>query len=89
MSRFVNDKTKVVVSVADSKDHRFPASAGWSPVTDDDTTPAPEGYAALKLPELRAEIDKRNEGRADEDKVSAAGNKPDLVAALEADDAKS
>jgi hypothetical protein len=49
----------------------------------------PQGYSGLKLPDLHAEIDKRNEGRADDDKIviGGKGNKADLVSALEADDA--
>lgn len=37
--------------------------------------------------ELQAEIDRRNEGREDDAKLSRSGNKDDLLAALEADDA--
>lgn len=47
-----------------------------------------EGYSSLKVGELRAEIDKRNEGREDADLLSTEGNKADLIAALEADDNK-
>lgn len=42
--------------------------------------------AELKVDDLKAEIDKRNEGRADEDKIPADGNKADLIAAIELDD---
>jgi hypothetical protein len=40
------------------------------------------------IAELQAEIDKRNEGREDDNKIvpEAPGNKPELIAALEADD---
>lgn len=47
------------------------------------------GYEAKTVAELKAEIAGRNEGREDEAKIPASGNKPDLVAALEADDAAS
>jgi len=43
-------------------------------------------YDALKVADLKAEIESRNADRADEDKIPADGNKGDLVAALEADD---
>ncbi len=43
-------------------------------------------YSALKVGELRAEIDKRNEGRDDADLLSTEGKKADLIATLEADD---
>jgi len=46
-------------------------------------------YSDWKNEALQAEIDRRNEGRADDDLivVEGKGNKPDLVAALEGDDA--
>lgn len=40
MSRFINDTTKVVVSVDDSKDDRYPPSAGWSPADEPKKAPA-------------------------------------------------
>jgi hypothetical protein len=36
--------------------------------------------------ELKAEIDRRNEGRADADKIQSDGNKADLLAAIQLDD---
>ncbi len=45
------------------------------------------GYSKLKVEDLKAEIEQRNEGREDDAKVSTEGVKADLVAALEADDA--
>lgn len=48
----------------------------------------PSGYKSLKADELKAEIDKRNEGREEADQISPEGKKEDLVAALEADDSK-
>lgn len=44
------------------------------------------GHAALKVSELREEIERRNEGREEVDWIPSDGNKADLVAALEADD---
>lgn len=46
-----------------------------------------KGYTDRKVDELRAEIKTRNEGRPEESKIPASGNKDDLVAALAADDA--
>lgn len=50
--------------------------------------PAAEGYEAMKVADLKAEIERRNEGRDEAGRVSAEGRKPDLVAALKADDAR-
>lgn len=44
-------------------------------------------YQGLKRADLEAEIARRNEGRDEADLIPATGNKPDLVAALTADDA--
>lgn len=49
----------------------------------------PDGAKAVKdmtVAELKAEIDRRNEGREDAAKLSKTGSKDELVAALEADD---
>lgn len=48
-----------------------------------------EEYAGMTVAVLRAEIDRRNDGRDEDQKISRAGNKPDLVAALTADDDES
>lgn len=45
-----------------------------------------EGYAALKVDELKAEIDARNATRDEADHITSTGNKADLIAALESDD---
>lgn len=47
-------------------------------------------YASMSKAELEAEVAKRNEGRdeADQIAVEGRGNKPDLLAALKADDNK-
>lgn len=53
----------------------------------EDTAPKP--YAEWSKPQLEDEIDKRRDARGPEDRVidvEAPGNKPQLVAALEADD---
>lgn len=61
-------------------DEAAPEEAANEPTSLDDFTVA----------ELDAEIEKRNEGREDADKVlpEAPGNKPEKVAALKADDEK-
>lgn len=47
-------------------------------------------YKSVSVKDLKADIEKRNEGRADAAKVVPAepGNRPEIVAALLADDAK-
>ncbi|NUO57317.1 MAG: hypothetical protein HOV78_11675 [Hamadaea sp.] len=49
----------------------------------------PKPYSKWLKADLEAEVDRRNEGREDDDliEVDEPGNKPELVAALEADDA--
>lgn len=47
-----------------------------------------EPYKGVTIPDLKAEIAKRNEGRPEEEQLSSDGNRPDLVAALIADDTK-
>lgn len=67
---------------------------GTTPADDDDEDEdeglSPEDYAdadtATTNNELRNEIIRRNEGRAEEDKLSLDGNKAQLVATLQADD---
>ena len=46
-------------------------------------------YGDMKVADIKAEIEKRNEGRDDADLLSTDGKKDDLVAVLEADDAAS
>lgn len=45
-------------------------------------------YADRKIDDLKGEIERRNQGRDEADQIPATGNKPDLIAALEADDNK-
>lgn len=76
--------------VADKIDHpRAWSTDDDAPSGDSDSTDVDDkGYASLKVADLKAEIEKRNDGREDDAKLSTEGNKGDLVAALEADDAK-
>ena len=46
----------------------------------------PPAYDAMSVEALRDAIRARNEGRNDADRIPVSGNKPDLVAALQADD---
>lgn len=48
--------------------------------------PDAPSYDDLTIPELKAEIARRNEGRDEDTQIPAAGKKPALVAALVADD---
>ncbi|HKY59205.1 MAG TPA: SAP domain-containing protein [Aeromicrobium sp.] len=59
---------------------------GFSPIDESEVAEA-EGYAAMKVADLKAEIESRNEDRDEESLLSAEGKKADLVATLEADDA--
>ncbi|WP_248240566.1 hypothetical protein [Microbacterium kunmingense] len=59
-------------------------------VVEPDESEEDEPYEGVKVADLKAAIEKRNESREDADKISVAepGNRPELVAALVADDAK-
>lgn len=48
--------------------------------------PSAPGYGDMTVEELRDEIHHRNEGRDDEQHLSAQGRKADLIHTLEADD---
>lgn len=76
----------VRVSVDDSKVDRLLASGSYARESDG-ASKSP--YASMKVDELKAEIDSRNQGRDEADRLSAEGKKADLVAALDADDASS
>lgn len=52
-----------------------------------DLAPAKTGYDALTIADLKAEIEKRNAVLDQDAQIPTSGNKPDLVAALEANDA--
>jgi len=87
VSRFQNEATKVVVSVADSKDSRF--GEGWRPYTGEPDAERTEGeYGTYKVADLRAEIASRNEGRGPFSMIPTEGKKAELVEFLTADDTK-
>lgn len=46
----------------------------------------PDGYEAMKVAELRDEIERRNDGRDEDDLIPSDGKKADLVDALISDD---
>lgn len=52
-----------------------------------DLRPDAGPYQGMQRADLLAEIARRNDGRDAADHIPATGNKPDLVAALTADDA--
>lgn len=54
---------------------------------DGDDDPGEQGIEGMKVPELKAEIERRNADREDDAKLSLEGNKPELVATLQVDDA--
>ncbi len=60
---------------------RLTASSPDGPVA------AADYYSALDIDALKAEIDRRNEGRDDADRIGKRGSVETLIAALEADDA--
>ena len=60
---------------------------GDGPTASNDGDDSADGYARLTKSQLTDLIKDRNEGRADDAKIiPTGGNKPDLIAALEADD---
>lgn len=87
MPRLRNTVTGVVVNVSDATAARL--GPGYRPLDAHkpaaDTKPGGD-YARMTVARLRAEIERRNAGRDEDDRLPADGKKADLVAALEADD---
>lgn len=75
-----------LVEVSEEKGKRL-LKQGYKPrgAAPDSTSP----HASKNVADLKAEIDRRNEGRDETDLLSVEGNKADLVATLDADDAAS
>lgn len=73
----------VVVTTSEENAGRV---SGFEPL--DETATEESGYEAMKVADLQAEIDRRNEGREEADLIPSDGKKADLIAALEADDTK-
>lgn len=84
MTRYKNVNSGAIVQVRDDK----VLGSEWE-FFDGTTKEESTGHAALKVAELKAEIDRRNADREDDAKLSTEGNKAALVAALDADDAAS
>jgi hypothetical protein len=86
MPRFRNATTGVVVEVREGK----VPTGEYEPVEGEADARAgeDEGYQSFKVADLRAEIERRNEGRDEGDLLPVDGKKADLIAALEADDGK-
>ena len=84
MPRLQHAVSGVTVSVGD--DHPALNDSEWVAVGSG--ADSAQGYSAQKVDELKAEIDRRNEGREEADLISSDGKKADLIAALEADDSK-
>ena len=67
---------------------RITNEKAWGGSSDSDDDSSGDGsYSDLKVVDLKAEIESRNEGRDEDALISLDGVKADLVAALEADDA--
>lgn len=84
MIRYKDINSGAIVNVRDDK----VMDSQWEPY-DGSADEAAGAYAGLKVDELKAEIEHRNESREDDAKISAEGKKADLIAALESDDAVS
>ncbi|MEU5668955.1 SAP domain-containing protein [Micromonospora sp. NPDC047753] len=82
MKRYTHITSGARVSVRDDK----VMDSSWVPDTGSESSPAAEGYEAMKVADLKAEIERRNADRDEADRVSSEGRKPDLIAALQADD---
>lgn len=83
MARLKNQATGIVINVADEKAARYENDPTWE--LEDAGAPAKPKEPTVD--ELKAEIDRRNEGREEDAKLSKDGKKADLVATLAADDA--
>lgn len=76
------------VSVSDEKAKRL-LSQGYTSFGAAVTADSKSPYSSMKVDEIKAEIESRNEGRDEADLLSLEGKKADLVAVLDADDAAS
>ena len=83
MARYVHKVSGARVQVRDDK----VMDSSWDPYDGSTSNQGAEGYEAMKVADLKAEIERRNEGREDADLLTADGKKADLVAVLQADDA--
>lgn len=81
--RLIDQRGVTVTVAAEDADARI--AGGYLPA-DGQERASVEGYAGNTVPELRDEIDRRNEGRDEADLIPSDGRKAVLVAALDADD---
>lgn len=80
MARYTHKVSGARVEVRDDK----VMDSSWELV--DDAANGVDGYSAMKVADLKAEIERRNEGRDEADRLPDDGRKADLIAVLEADD---
>lgn len=80
MARYIHKVSGARVQVRDDK----VMDSSWERA--DGSATEPEGYDAMTVPKLKAEIERRNENRAEDALLSTEGRKADLIAVLEADD---
>jgi len=76
------------VNVPDEKAERL-LTMGFTDPGASATADSKSPYSSMKVDDIKAEIDSRNEGRDEADLLSLEGKKADLVAVLDADDAAS
>lgn len=80
MPRLRSAATGVWVNVPEG--HAY--TSGVAYLTEEQHAQSQSKYAGLTVAELKDELNQRNESR--EDKLATGGNKPELIARLEADD---
>jgi len=83
MAKYQNVVSGARVEVRDDK----VMDSSWG-LTEGTPQAAESAYTGQKVDDLKAEIDRRNEGREEADLIPSDGKKADLIAALEADDNK-
>jgi hypothetical protein len=76
------------VNVPEEKADRLLA-LGFKAPGDKQAADSKSPYAPMKVGELKAEIESRNEGRDEADLLSLEGKKADIIAVLDADDSAS
>lgn len=76
------------VNVSDEKAKRL-LGQGYKPHGAAPAADSSSPYSSMKVDEIKAEIESRNEGRDEADLLPLEGKKADLVATLDADDAAS
>jgi hypothetical protein len=82
MKRYTHIVSGARVQVRDDK----VMDSSWKLRDESESGDGAEGYDAMTVPKLKAEIDRRNTDRAEADRIPSDGKKADLVAALQLDD---